>query len=177
MKRSTITTSIAATLLATGAMVSTAFGATAATQGQQDSSRAAAPVSSCTAGDLSIDITKDPHGGAGQQAFAVHYTAADADTHCLMQGFPTNVRFYQPNGEIATGIFATAEHTVAEAVTIDADHSGVSYFVQPATGQHNAVGSVSFRTPTGVQRNHVEVAWPDEPVHGAELKVTPVSQA
>lgn len=177
MKRSRITTGITAAALAAGTMVGTAFGATAAAQGEQGSSRTSAPVSSCTAGDLSIDITKDPHGGAGQQAFAVHYTAADADTHCLMQGLPTELRFYQPNGETAPGISATAEHTVAEAVTIDADHSGVSYFVQPATGQHNELGSVSFRTPTGVQRNRVEVAWPDEPVHGAELKVTPVSQA
>ncbi|MGJ7905472.1 hypothetical protein ACOQFL_03210 [Actinopolyspora sp. H202] len=179
MKRSTLATSIAATFLATGTVVGTALGATSGAQQEQSAAtdRAASRVSSCTANDLSINITKDPHGGAGQQAFAVHYTAADADTHCLMQGFPTQLRFFQPDGETAPGISAHAEHTVAEPVTIDADHSGVSYFIQPTIGQRNELGSVSFQAPTGVQRKQIEVAWPEEPVIGAELKVTPVSQA
>ncbi|SDJ64205.1 hypothetical protein SAMN04487820_10120 [Actinopolyspora mzabensis] len=183
MKRSTIASGIAATFLAAGTVVGTAFGATPGTQHERSASvetasqSASSQVSSCTANDLSINITKDPHGGAGQQAFAVHYTAADADTHCLMQGFPTHLRFFQPDGETAPGISARAEHTVAEPVTIDADHSGVSYFIQPTIGQHNELGSVSFQAPTGVQRKQIEVAWPDEPVIGAELKVTPVRQA
>ncbi|ASU80108.1 hypothetical protein CDG81_19635 [Actinopolyspora erythraea] len=183
MNRSALATGIAAAFLATGTVMGTALGATPGSQQERSTASDTASrsvssrIPSCAPADLSINITEDPHGGAGQRAFAVRYTAADADTHCLMRGFPTNVRFFQPDGGTAPGISVEAEHTVAEPVTIDATHSGVSYFIEPSIGQRNELGSVSFRTPTGVQRKQVEVSWPDAPVRGAELRVTPVGQA
>ncbi|SDP12672.1 hypothetical protein SAMN04487905_10293 [Actinopolyspora xinjiangensis] len=55
--------------------------------------------------------------------------------------------------------------------------SGASCFIEPSIGQRDELGAVSFRVPTGVRRERVEVSWPDQPVRGAEPKVTPVGQA
>lgn len=129
----------------------------------------------CNAGDLHVQVVKSADHAAGHEAFAVHYTAASAATHCQLAGAPTDAVFFTQAGDPAGGLSAADQPGTADPVTIDATHSAVSYIVEPSAGQQNPVGAVGFMLPSGGPAAHVKVPWTNAPVAGDRVTFSPLT--
>lgn len=134
----------------------------------------------CSAADVNVAVTKDPGGAAGHEAFLISYTAAGPHTNCKLQGAPGGMVFTAAGNPI-TDVSVAPDGGVAAPVNLTAASPAHSYLIQ-ATGDapHAAVPtSVEFGLPAPAegQDSHEVAAWPaDEPIKGAVLQVSPVTQ-
>jgi hypothetical protein len=133
-------------------------------------------VAACGAGDLDVTITKSPEHAAGHSAFVVRYAAASATTDCTLAGVPTDTVFHGPDGDTAPGIRTTPQPgATATPVTVTPGHAAISYLVERTDEQADPVSALAFRLPSTAEDTAVRVQWPAEPITGAELQSSPVT--
>ncbi|WP_394620675.1 DUF4232 domain-containing protein [Lentzea sp. JNUCC 0626] len=137
----------------------------------------------CDVDDLAVSVTQDPYSSAGQQAFVIHYDAANEHTNCKLQGAPSHVTFTKGSGHgegDGSGIEVVLDNPNGGAppVNVQPGKAAVSRILMesqaPVTFQPSVV-NLDLPAENG---HTVTVSWPDgQPLKGSSVELTDVSPA
>lgn len=118
--------------------------------------------------DVNVTATKAPDSPSGHHAVILHYTAADADTHCTLSGAPYDMTFYNNAGVPLDVRSEITEGGKPERVTIDAQHSASSAVLIPngPNSGPESVATLGLHLPSDASNTQVGTDWPDSDLSG-----------
>ncbi|WP_020495569.1 hypothetical protein [Sciscionella marina] len=129
--------------------------------------------------DMDVRVTATPaqDSPSGHRAVTLHYTAADANTHCTLSGAPYGATFYNRFGSPVGVQSSVANGGTPGQVTIDANHSASSAVLIPNSPEPGPaeVTGLRFHLPSDASNTPVGVAWPGTALSGSP-QFTAISQ-
>ncbi|GHF44446.1 hypothetical protein FHX82_001855 [Amycolatopsis bartoniae] len=162
--------------IAAGAVVGLVAGGLLVTSGTAGASPSDQP---CGIADVHIAVTRDSTVSAGQEGYAITYTAASPTTNCKLEGIPTAVTFMTGhNTAVNVTVVPDAPAATPATVNLTATHPAVSYLLQEAAAPVTAVPSALNLNLPSAQAFSTTVEWPEgAPLKGDVVEVTAVAPA
>ncbi|GAA5160877.1 MULTISPECIES: DUF4232 domain-containing protein [Amycolatopsis] len=133
----------------------------------------------CGIDDVTVSVAPDAGAAAGQEAYAISYTAASPTTNCKLQGVPTGVNFVagHDNGSDIT-VTPDAPGAPGDPVNLTAQHPAVSYLLQDAAAPVTFVPTAMNLNLPSADGSTTTIAWPaGAPLKGDTVELTAVAPA